>query len=125
MSLLGLSNCNHLNPPWVCTGNPDDTSTGDAWRALLHAAEAGGAAYPNTDTFGYDLVSTTAQALNMVPTPLTVLLILSRFRPTHIFCGAGAVRRAECDGGGGEGARSWGCPQAARGHARHHPGPGR
>ena len=36
VSLLGLSNCNHLNPPWVCTGNPDDTSTGDAWRALLH-----------------------------------------------------------------------------------------
>ena len=66
MSLLGLSNCNHLNPPWVCTGNPDDTSTGDAWRALLHAAEAGGAAYSNSDTFGYDLVSTTAQALNMV-----------------------------------------------------------
>ena len=66
MSLLGLSNCNHVNPPWVCTGNPDDTSTGDAWRALLHAAEAGGAAYSNSDTFGYDLVSTTAQALNMV-----------------------------------------------------------
>jgi hypothetical protein len=63
---LGLSTCNKNNPPWVCTGNPDDTTVGDAWASFLAAAESGGEAYMNSDTFGYDLVGTTAQALNMV-----------------------------------------------------------
>ena len=52
-------------PPWVCTGNPDDRSLGLAWENLL-AAAATNPALGLSDTFGYDLVVVTAQALNMV-----------------------------------------------------------
>ena len=55
------------------SGNPDDTSVGDAWAAFLDAAREGGtggaARYAASDTFGYDLAMTTAQALNMVRRP--------------------------------------------------------
>ena len=63
---LGLSDCTKTNPPWVCTGNPDDPTVGAAWASFLAAAESGGGAYSRSDTFGYDLAVTTASALNMV-----------------------------------------------------------
>ena len=67
MSVIGNNpSCSTNNPPWVCTGNPDDTSVGEAWAALLQTAKSGGAKYRLSDTFGYDLVMVTAQALNMV-----------------------------------------------------------
>jgi hypothetical protein len=52
-------------PPWVCTGDPDDTSLGLAWANFLAAARQS-SAYRSSDTFAFDLVVTTAQALNMV-----------------------------------------------------------
>lgn len=67
MSVIGNNpSCSTNNPPWVCTGNPDDTSVGEAWAVLLQTAASGGARYRLSDTFAYDLVMVTAQALNMV-----------------------------------------------------------